>query len=268
MKKKIVVPTDLTKTADQAIRQATVIALKARAKLVLLHILDNKSPSAIEVEKTLNLQVNTIMEQTGLECEIILKEGSVFDVIPYVAREKDYDLMVIGTHGIKGIRQMLIGADILKLVAKVSIPVLVVQEKAALVEDFKRVILPVSSHEAFIPAIEALLFFAGIYNLEVHLYSIYKAGFEWPKQLLLNIDETIKRFESKGVQFKRIKEDQNSYSMGYAKQTLKYAESVDADCICVMSVPSKEYYYFAQSDKETLLLNESNIPILCTGGGY
>jgi len=268
MKKKIVVPTDLTETANQAIRQATVIARKAQAKLVLLHILDNKSPSATEVEKTLNIQVNNIRKQTGLDCEIILKEGSVFDVIPFVGREKDYDLMVIGTHGIKGFRQMLMGADILKLVAKVSIPVLVVQEKAVLIEDFRRIILPVSSHESFLPAIEALLFFAGIYNIEVHLYSIHKAGFEWPKQLLLNIDDTIKQFEAKGIQFKRIKEDQTSYSMGYAKQTLKYAESIHADYICIMSVPSKEYYYFAQSDKETLLLNESNIPILFTGGGY
>ena len=268
MKKKIVVPTDLTEAANQAIRQATVIARKAKVKLVLLHILDDKSQSAIEIEQNLNLQANNIKKKTGLDCEIILKEGSVFDAIPNAARENNWDLMVIGTHGIKGIRQMLIGADILKLVAKVTIPVLVVQEKVTLVEDFKRIILPVSSHELFLPAIEALLFFTGLYNTEVHLYSIHKAGFEWPKQLLLNVDETIKLFEAKGIQFKRIQEDQNSYSMGYAKQTLKYAASVHADCICIMSVPSKEYYYFAQSDKETLLLNEFNIPVLCVGGGY
>ena len=64
-----------------------------------------------------------------------------------------------------------------------------------------------------------------------------------------------------------MKEDQNVYSLGYAKQTLKYAQSVGADLICTMSVPSKEYYYFADSDKENLLLNEYHIPILCAGGG-
>lgn len=267
MKKTIVIPTDLTETAKHAIRQATVIARKADAKLVLLHILD-KIASSTGIEKKLNEQATEIWEQYGLECEIMLKEGPVYDTICTMAREKVWDLMVVGTHGIKGIRELLTGPDILKLVARVSIPVLVVQEKSPLIEEFKRIVFPVSSHESFLQAIEAVLLFAGIYKTEVHLYSIYKAGYEWPKQLLLNIDETIKQFEAKGVQYKRIKEDQTSYSMGYAKQTIKYAESVLADSICIMSIPSKDYYYFAQSDKESILLNDYNIPVLCVGGGY
>ena len=268
MTKKIIVPTDLTETANHAIKQASIIALKAHAKMVLLHITENQSHASPGIEKELNEQAGRIEEQTGLDCEVIVKEGSVFDTIPRLAREKDWDLMVTGTHGINSVWQKLTGPDIFKLVTKVSIPVLVLQENAPLAEKFKRIVLPVSSHQSFLPAIEAVLFFARIYDLEVHLYSIHKAGFEWPEQLLVNIDETVKLLESEGVQYKRIKEEQTSYSMGYAKQTLKYAESVHADFICVMSVPSKEYYYFAQTDKEILLLNEFKIPVLCAGGGY
>jgi len=267
MTKKIIVPTDLTVTANQAIRQASVIALKEKATLVLLYIMENRSASSPGIEKSLILQANNIREQTGLECEIIMKEGSVIGTIPGMTRQDDWDLMVIGTHGIKGVWEMLTGPDILKLVTRIPIPVLVVKENATHVEEFIRIVLPVSSHQSILPAIEAVLFFTRLYNVEVHLYSINKAGFEWPKQLLVNLDETIKKFEAEGVRYKRIKEDQNSYSIGYAKQTLKYAESVHADSICVMSVPSKEYYYFAQSDKETLILNEFNIPVLFAGGG-
>ena len=258
----------MTETADHAISQAIAIAMKAHAKLILVHILDNKTSSAEKIEQKLNDQATDIWEKTGLECEAIVKPGSVFDVIPSMAREKEFDLIVIGGHGIKGIMQIITGPDLLKLVAKVSAPVLVVHEKSPIVEEFRRIVLPVSSHESFLPAIDAVLFFAGLFKIEVHLYSIFKPGFEWPEQLLLNLDETIKTFEEKGVQYKRIKEDQNSYSMGYAKQTIKYAQSVQADNICVMSLPSKEYYYFAQSDKETLLLNEFNIPVLFAGGTY
>jgi hypothetical protein len=64
----------------------------------------------------------------------------------------------------------------------------------------------------------------------------------------------------------RIKEEQNVYSLGFAKQTINYSNSVDADAICIISPSSEEYYYFAPSDKETLLLNEYKIPILCAGG--
>lgn len=31
----------------------------------------------------------------------------------------------------------------------------------------------------------------------------------------------------------------------------------------MMSVPSEEYHYFAQQDKENLLTNEGGIPVLC-----
>jgi hypothetical protein len=35
----------------------------------------------------------------------------------------------------------------------------------------------------------------------------------------------------------------------------------------MISLPSEEYYYFAPSDKEAMMLNEYHIPVLCTCGG-
>jgi hypothetical protein len=52
--------------------------------------------------------------------------------------------------------------------------------------------------------------------------------------------------------------------MGFAKQILKYSTQAKADMIAVMSIPTPENYYFADSDKELLLVNEPGIPILCT----
>ena len=45
--------------------------------------------------------------------------------------QKGHALMVVGTHGPKGLRQSLLGADILKLVRHVHIPSLVVQAESA-----------------------------------------------------------------------------------------------------------------------------------------
>jgi len=266
MKNKIIVPTDLTKAAGRAIMQATAIAQKAKTNLILLHVLNDKSPSAEETEKLLTTEAEAIHAQTGVQCELLIRSGNIFEVIPYVACEHEYDLMVIGTHGIQGIKQMLFGANILKLVSKIPIPVLVVQENAQIIEDMRKIILPVSSHESFSKSVESVLLFSGIYQPEVHLYSIHKAGFDWPEQLLKNIENATRQFETVMVKMIRVKEDQNVYSLGYAKQTLNYAHSTGADLVCMMSVPSKDYYYFAQSDKETMLLNEYNIPILCAGG--
>jgi nucleotide-binding universal stress UspA family protein len=267
MKNKIIVPTDLTNAAKQAIRQATAIARKTNSSITLLHVMDNKSSSMEEVQQALDIEAGNIRKDTGVNCDVLIQEGNLFDMISYVACEKEYDLMVIGTHGIRGIKQMLFGANILKLVVQIPVPVLVVQEESPLIESFHKVVLPVSSHETFRSAVEAILLFAGIYDLEVHLYSIHKAGFVWSDQMLKNIEEATQQFQAEGVRMIRVKEEQQVYSMGYAKQTVIYAQSVGADALWMISVPTEENYYFAQSDKETMLLNDFHIPVLCTGGG-
>ena len=150
MKNRIIVPTDLTSTAGQAIRQATAIAVKSNISLTLLHVLNDNSPSKEETGKILSGEAEVIYTQSGVHCEIMIKEGNIFETIPYVACEHDYDLMVIGTHGIKGIKQMLFGANILKLVAKIPMPVLVVQEESPLITSFHKLILPVKARFGFV----------------------------------------------------------------------------------------------------------------------
>jgi nucleotide-binding universal stress UspA family protein len=267
MKNRIIVPTDFTPAADQALRQAIVIAKKAGSSVTLFHVVDDRSVSVFETREKLNTTAEMIRQHSGITCEVLVKEGNIFEIIPHTVCEKDYDLMVIGTHGMKGIRQKLFGSDILKLVEKVSIPVLVVQEESPLVESFRKIILPVGSHDTFQLAVEAVLLFAGIDDVEVSLYSIHKPGFEWSKQLLANIEEATRKFEERNVRMIRIKEEQEGFSPGYASQTLRYARNIGADAICVMSVESEDYYYMAKAYKEAMLLNEACLPVLCAGGG-
>lgn len=267
MKNRIIVPTDFTNAAEQAVKQAIVIAKRSGSSVTLFHVMDDKSASADEIMGKLNTGAERIRQSAGIACEVLINEGNIFEIIPLAVCEKDYDLMVIGAHGIKGIWQKLFGSDILKLVCKVTIPVLVVQEDSPLVEIFHKIVLPVGSHDDFHLAVEAVLLFAGKYDIEVHLYSIHKPGFEWTKQLLANIEETTRKFEEQGIRMIRIKEEQEGFSQGYASQTLRYAQSVGADAICVMSVESQDYYYMAKAYKEAMLLNEFHLPVLCAGGG-
>jgi nucleotide-binding universal stress UspA family protein len=267
MKKRIIVPTDFTKASGQAIKQAVVIASQAGSSLTLLHILEEKPAEKEIIREKLTLEAERIRQNTGVACDVLLQEGDLINSIPQTVCEKDYDLMVIGTHGVHGVRQMLFGADILKLVAKIPIPVLVVQEDSRLIDKFQKVVLPVGSHDTFNLAVDAVLLFAEMFDLEVHLYSIQKPGFDWPIQMLTNIEETTRRFREKGVRMVRIKEEQEGFSQGYARQTLKYAHSIGADTIWMISLASQEYYYMAKAYKEAMLLNEFHLPVLCAGGG-
>ena len=265
MKKKIIVPTDLTKAANQAVRQAVVIARKAGFSLTLFHVQETGSrPEAMEMLKEEALRISQV---EGVPCDVIVKTGNVLEQILLMVSEKDYDLVVIGTHGAAGIRQQLFGADILKLVAKIPVPVMVIGEESPLVEEFNKIVLPVGSHDNFNQGVDAVLLLAGMFDIEVHLYSIQKPGFEWPARMLANIDETTRRLTEKGVKLVRKKEDQDDFSQGFARQTLRYAKFIGADLLWMMAVASEDYYYMSKTYKEAILFNEFHLAVLCAGGG-
>ena len=93
-----------------------------------------------------------------------------------------------------------------------------------------------------------------------------KPGAEWTDKLKANIELAKQKFEENKISYTRVNEDQSTFSVGYSKQILQFAKTVHADMIALMSIPTKEHYYFADIDKESLLTNDASIPILCTSG--
>ena len=261
--KNILVPVDLTETSRIAATCAAKIARISGMRVTLLHIQTGKSTAEDAAE--LSIMVNSIESEFSVACDYLIREGKIFSEIAKEAGEPAYSLMVIGSHGFKGFKEKLLGADILKLVKNIPVPVLVIQKGHTLPQDgIKTIVFPAGSHEAFQNQIDATILLAGLFRSEVHIYTIEKPGFPWSDALKANIEKTVHEFALNNIRYKRVNELQNTFSPGYAKQTLQYAEKVKADMISVMSVPTNEFYYIADSDKERLLMNEMKIPVLCS----
>jgi hypothetical protein len=141
--------------------------------------------------------------------------------------------------------------------------VLVVQSTSPLRTTFNKIVLPVATHQAYEHILKAVVLIGRFFNPEVHIYSIERPGFEWPESLKKNLEITRAIFEENGIRYIRVNEKQTVLSVGFARQTLQYAQKTGADMIAMMSISSEEYHYFAQQDKENLLTNETGIPVLC-----
>jgi nucleotide-binding universal stress UspA family protein len=270
---RILVATDLTKTANTALQHAIVIAKKANAAIDLLHIVDNNTTSALErdglgpddLTESMQVQCDHIKDEHGLESDFILHEGNIFEGIPFIAAKGDHQLMVLGTHGVRGLRQNLFGADILKVVKNTPIPSLIVQGEHTPWENIDKIVFPVGGHDTFKSKIKATCMLAALFGSEVEIYSVDRPGEEPSPKLLNNIESAKAAFTECGILFKDVHEDPTVYSVGFAKQTIAHAEKINADLIAVMSVSSKEHYYFEQADKERLLTNDARIPVICSG---
>lgn len=264
IERKILIPIDFTDVTDKAIEFGKFLARKSQSDISLLHVFEDDGISLEECEDKLKALADKINTEEDISCDFICHKGNIFTVIPEIVANNAFHVMVIATHGPRGIRQKFFGPDILKLLKKICIPTLVVQENSIVPEEkFKTAIFPVGGHNEYDKMIDAMTLFAGWVDPEIHMYSIRKAGFDQNDKLKENIKKADQKFSEKGINFKRVSEDQTVFSVGFAKQTLQYADKIQAGLIAIMVTATREHFYFADSDKEAILTNDKGIPVLC-----
>jgi nucleotide-binding universal stress UspA family protein len=259
----ILCPTDFP-AADAAMSIAGLIARKTDGSVTVLHVIEKEAArqgDAMLSTKSLLSHAEERLLRDG-RARAIHREGDFMKEIAHEA-SKDHAMMVVGTHGPKGLRQSLFGADILKLVRKVTIPSLVVQDKTPRGTSFSKIVMPVTGHADIRSLLEAVTRLALSFGAEVHVYQIMRPGEEPSDQLLRNKLLMMDHMKAAGVRVKEVNEPTKTFSVGFAAQTEIYAGQVGASCIAVMSRASDEYRWIADAEKERLLTNAEGIPVLC-----
>jgi len=139
--KTILVPTDFGEVSDAAIDLAIDYARAFGGEVVLLHAYDMPIIGFPDGALVATADIATrILEsaQTGLERQItsrdnrgvtvrgILKQGETYEMINEAAEELGAGLIVMGTHGRRGIARALIGSVTEKIVRTAKVPVMTV----------------------------------------------------------------------------------------------------------------------------------------------
>ncbi len=141
--KTILFPTDFSQGARAAMDHAVSLARDYQARLILLYVIQDISvaewyiPSSLSMTDLMeDMQKSAWKEMDRWADEIssrlastekIVVRGVPFVEIIRTAKEKNVDLIVIGTHGRTGIDHMLFGSTAEKVVRKSPCPVLTVR---------------------------------------------------------------------------------------------------------------------------------------------
>ena len=140
--KKILCPIDHSDCSKEALKYAVSFAMKEEAKLLLLHIIDIRSfneeldaiskqiPDEETFEQLRVKLLDCIPEaiRDDMDVEAIVIQGIPFVEIISTAKEKEIDMIVIGSHGRTGISHMMLGSVSEKVVRKAPCPVLTVRQ--------------------------------------------------------------------------------------------------------------------------------------------
>lgn len=141
--KKILFPTDFSEGAMSALPYAVEMAKAYGAKLYLLHVIyDIATASGLHVPHTSVDKMYSEMQETaqkelerfglrqreGLNnVEYSIKRGVPYEEILKFAKDNGIDLIVIGTHGRKGLDRVLFGSTAERVVRNSPCPVLTVR---------------------------------------------------------------------------------------------------------------------------------------------
>jgi nucleotide-binding universal stress UspA family protein len=142
--KKILVPVDFSKYSQRALEIACELAKSFETPITLMHayviptyplpegyVLASAETVAELMDKTqkaMNEVKATALKLGAPKVDVILSEGVAFAEIVRAAREKGFDLIVMGTHGRTGLKHALLGSVAEKVVRKAPCAVLTVRD--------------------------------------------------------------------------------------------------------------------------------------------
>jgi nucleotide-binding universal stress UspA family protein len=137
--KRILVATDFSQSSEKALQHAIAIAKHFQAKLYLTHVVSAlgfvlagpdatlaASDAAWRDARRLEDRLETSETLNGVNHQIVVREGGIWEQIQEVVRDEDIDLIVAGTHGRTGIRKVVLGSVAEEIFRHASCPVLTV----------------------------------------------------------------------------------------------------------------------------------------------
>jgi nucleotide-binding universal stress UspA family protein len=140
----IVVATDFTSTSELALDYAATIGRHYSSKITLVHAItamDEADAKRVEASDALIVAETQLRAEAdrceGVECHTRLVRGTALQVVEQILALEDTDLLVVGTHGKKGLRRFLVGSMAEQIFRHVRCPVLVIGPWVRVFADWK-----------------------------------------------------------------------------------------------------------------------------------
>lgn len=271
--KSILVPIDFSDQAKYAAKVAASIAREVDAKLVLLHMLElptgvvdpasfgtsNNTPSALLFLDRARQKFASFSRQPffeGLNIEESVHFHKAFDGIISESKEKDVDLIVMGSKGTSGLEEMLVGSNTEKVVRNSEIPVLVVKKE---IEDFKvdNIVFASNFNIKNKVTFQSILNFTKVFDAKIHLLKI----------------NTIHNFETTKKSSDAIREFINGYDLGdyslniyndvsVEKGILNFSKLIDADLIVLNTHGRRGLMHLFNGSIGEDLANHAKLPVV------
>jgi len=259
-KKLIVVPWDFTQVAEHALAHAAKISRMINNDICLLHIVDKGIRPAEAKIRKIGLQ-KTAEEASEKYSTVItwaVVKGSIFNDIAEFVNDKEASLVVMGTHGMKGM-QKLTGSWALKVIIKSEVPFIVVQESPTDQERYRNIVFPIDFRSENKEKIRMAIFMGKYFNSKVHLLVTEVTDPRLVKKTKSNLSFGIRYLAQNNIEY-----EVHEVNSSAAQKTLDFAASINADLILVVTTKNITFAdYVLGASEQYIIANSSKIPVCC-----
>ncbi|WP_178987330.1 universal stress protein [Winogradskyella schleiferi] len=141
---RILVPTDFSEQAGNALKVAAMLAKSHNAEIYLLHMMEipvqqtDQGSTQSDIPETLffmklaqkrfaDLMASDYLQ--GITVHETVKADITFNEIKDSCKELDIDFIIMGSHGASGLKEMFVGSNAEKVVRTSEVPVLVIKNE-------------------------------------------------------------------------------------------------------------------------------------------
>jgi nucleotide-binding universal stress UspA family protein len=270
---RILVPVDFSEAGESALNYGTFLANKYRADIFLLHILEgiNSYPSGwfadkgrtekdvieTKVGEKLSEYAEDITKKYGVYVQKIITTGKPAFKIIEAVNEHNIDLIVMGSHGVKGFEEVFIGSTANRVVNISPCPVLTV--RAGFRSDgVKSIVLPIDESRYSRQKVSNILPIAAKCKSDVHVLGIIQTDDKADiAKLNIKINTVQEAFENAGlVCVRKVVKGSN-----VAMEAMKYAEEVNADMLSIMTDHESDMTGIFMGAFARQIVNHSKVPV-------
>jgi nucleotide-binding universal stress UspA family protein len=275
--KRILIPVDFSFTALKAVDHAVNIAKLAQAEIYLLHVIENihsttdplyfsiPREGSLDEELTrisnvsLNRIANKIKSKGLTNIHTLTVFGRTHKEIIKTAKKIKADLIVMGTHGVTGFQEFIMGSNTYRVVSDAECPVLSVQRKNKAV-GYKNILVPFTDSIHSREKVSFAIRVAELFGSKISILGFDTGDTKAHSKKIALQAEQIKKVVEKHKLNNTIKIVQLPYT---AKTLLDYSKKINADLITVTgNVDKRDITEYFKGSLSQQLINHSELPVL------
>ena len=185
---RILAPVDFSGASDVALRRASDLAARTGAELHVLHVVPGVSPEIEfddlskddrafyrrlfdEADAALTARFDWVDRDAVRAKRVISKGAPAYVVLDY-ARREGCDLIVMGTHGRRGLRRFFLGSVAGEVLRRTEVPVMIVPEAEVRPKPVRLVMAPTDFSDPSRWALSVAADFASLYGAGLDLLHV------------------------------------------------------------------------------------------------